>query len=192
VRIARLCLTMTAWLTATAISAALVWFALRPVLDTASPDGTTLAAADLRDSPVASLGPSTAPITLPALSPSLSPSVSPALSPTASPTHVGSPTANAGPTGSAELVDGWTKTTASDGSVYYLRSFRVAGGVAVMRESPGVAQVVSATPAAGYSVQTSQPEASRAVVSFYQSNKQYIIDAIWFNDAPYAQVSTVT
>ena len=90
-----------------------------------------------------------------------------------------------------ENMDGWTVTTEADGSVSYLRSFQTPGGLAVIRMVPGLVSLVSATPSTGYTVTTTQDGDVRLVIQFTASQTSDIVDAIWWNDAPYAQVSHI-
>ncbi len=186
-RVVRAGLSGALWLAATGLAAGLIWVGLLPVLDTAAPDGTTISAADLRRAPVPSAAPALAP------SPSSS---TPAPVGSGVGGAVGSPSpqrTSPAATGGhpAEVVDGWQQVTGDDGSVAYLHSFQVSGGVALIRESPGHAAVVSATPASGYTVDTTQDEADHAVVQFYTASRMDVIDAVWWENRPYAQVSQV-
>ena len=183
-----------AWLAATTLGVAMAWVGLRPVLDTAVPDrAAPLSAADVRRLAV----PSTPALRVPggAVGPSGRPAGSggPSGSATASP---GRPSASKARSASATspaptVVDGWTVTTQSDGTVSYLRSFQVPGGSTVVRVVPGRVYLVSATPNPAYSVQTSQEDPTRLVVQFTATGRYDIVDAMWWNSAPNAQVSSV-
>ncbi|MBN1173439.1 MAG: hypothetical protein JXA67_14805 [Micromonosporaceae bacterium] len=187
-----------AWLAATALGIVAAWFGLRPVLDAAVPDrAAPLSAAEVRDlalpSAVAVPAPNPSSGTWPAGSASPSVSGTPAgpRSPSASARH---PSAGAGAgssTAPPAVVDGWTVTTQADGTTSYLRSFQVRGGSTVIRMVPGRVSLVSATPNADHSVQTSQNEPTRLVVQFTATQRYDIVDAMWWNDHPYAQVSRV-
>ncbi len=178
---------VAAWLAATGLGAGVVWIGLRPVLDTAVPDRTAaLSAADLRHLAT----PSAAPVPTPSLPPA-SPSHA---APSSGPPRRSSPSVAApsrSPYATASTVDGWTVTVARDGTPTYLRTFQVPGGTAVIRMVPGTVSLVSATPNADYTVQTTQNQPSRLVVQFLRSGTSDIVDAIWWNDAPFAQVSHV-
>jgi hypothetical protein len=179
-----------AWSVATGLGALVVWVGLHPVLATAVPDRTAaLSAADVRRMAT----PATVPAKTPPL-PSLPPS-SPAARPTAAPAHPAPPSAGRGGAGlpsataSVTVVDGWTVTTKPDGTVSYVRSFHVTGGDAVIGMTPGHVYLISATPRSNYTVVTQQPSPVRLVVQFVNGNLATLIDAIWWNDAPYAQVT---
>jgi hypothetical protein len=173
-----------AWLAATGLGAGVVWVGLRPVLDTAVPDRTVaLSAADLRHLAT----PSAPPVPTPSLPPA---SPSHAAPSTGASPHRSSPSSPAAvPSPSSSTVDGWTVTVARDGTPTYLRTFQVPGGTAVIRMVPGTVSLVSATPNADYTVRTTQNQPSRLVVQFLRSGTSDIVDAIWWNDAPFAQVS---
>src|SRR5690349_17807555 len=66
----------------------------------------------------------------------------------------------------APTVDGWTVTTAADGTKSYLRSFRVAGGQAVIRIANGRVGLVSATPSPNYTVASVQNKPEDIAVFF--------------------------
>ena len=174
-----------AWSLATGLGAVIVWVGLHPVLDAAVPDrSSALSAADARRM----VAPTKAPVpTMPSLPPSMSPR---GHGPAASRSPVGGRSAPAvAATGSPSVVAGWTVTTKPDGTVTYTRSFRVAGGDAVIGMTPGRVYLISATPRSPYTVQTSQPSATRLVVQFLNGNLANLIDAIWWNGAPYSQVT---
>jgi hypothetical protein len=171
-----------AWSLATGLGAVLVWIGLHPVLDAAVPDrAAPLSAADVR----AMATPTTVPGRTPSL-PSLPPS--PPARPTAAAARTSSPTASAG-RASSTIVDGWTVTTQPDGARSYVRSFHVTGGDAVIGMAPGRVYLISATPRSHYTVQTQQPSQARLVVRFIDGSLANLVDAIWWNNAPYSQVT---
>ena len=90
-----------------------------------------------------------------------------------------------------KVVDGWTVTTGSDGETVYVRSFRVDGGQAVIRMTGGRVHLVTATPANGYRVTTTQGEPGNLAVQFTEQDHYFVIHALWHNNAPFAQVSEV-
>ncbi len=185
--------TPLAWLAATAASVAVAWVALRPVLDTAVPDRTApLSATEIQHLALPSVPPAPGP-SGPAGTPV--PSGSPSPGGPASPSASGRPVASGGtPAGSvpsASGVDGWTVTVQADGTPSYLRSFQVPGGSAMIRMVPGRVFLVSATPNPDYSVQPSQSDPTRLVVEFIATGRYDVVDAMWWNDRPYAQVSHV-
>lgn len=160
-----------AWLTATALGGVAAWAGLQPVLDTAVPDRSApLSAAEARGAPAR---PSTPVPATPTPSPSR-PDRSPTLAP---PTE--------------RTVHGWTVTTDPDGGRSWTRRFQVTGGSAVVRVVPGAVTLVSATPVAGYTVQTTQQGADRLVVQFVGTGRSQTVDAMWWQGGPYAQVTHV-
>ncbi len=175
-----------AWVAATALGAATAWVGLRPVLDAAVPDRSVpLSAADVRHL----ARPSAAPVPVPSLAgpatatppPSSSASARPGRSPSVPPASTPPPV----------VVDGWTVTTLPDGTPSYLRSFQVPGGSTVIRMTPGRVYLVSASPNPDYTVTPIQNDPGRLVVQFVATGRSDIVDAIWWNGAPYAQVSHV-
>jgi hypothetical protein len=88
--------------------------------------------------------------------------------------------------------DGWTVTTGGDGVRTYVRSFSVEGGRAVVRmTSEGVVSLVTATPADGYTVAKTQSSPTDLAVYFNETNHSFIIRAIWWNNAPFAEVNEI-
>ena len=161
--------TVLAWLAATTVAIGVAWVGLRPVLDTAVPDRVApLSADDVRR------------LALPRAA-SL-PAAAPTPTATGTPPHASA---------AATVLDGWTVTTSGDGSLSYLRSFAVAGGSAVIRMVPGQVFLVSATPSPQYAVTVTQHEPVRLVVQFTATGRYDVIDAMWWNDRPYCQVSHV-
>ncbi|WP_239153423.1 DNA mismatch repair protein MutL [Virgisporangium aliadipatigenens] len=174
------------WCASTLASIAVGMVALQPVLRAAAPPP----APDL-----AARAPQIAGQPAPSL-PSALPSATPSGSRSAGPSATGSPRAASPPAaGGAEktptVVDGWTVTTSADGTKTYMRSFRVAGGQAVIRMTPGKVTLVSATPNPGYSVDTVQNEPGNLAVQFTEANHYFIIHALWHNNAPFSEVSEV-
>ena len=176
-----------AWLVATTLGVAVAWVGLRPVLDAAVPDrAAPLSAADVQRLAV----PSAAMVRQPA--PSASGSAAAPSSPTSAPASPSPRRSSQAPLSPAPVViDGWTVTTQADGTVSYLRGFQVSGGSTVIRMTPGRVHLVSATPGPSYSVETNQSDPTRVVVQFTASGTYDIVDAMWWNDRPYAQVSHV-
>jgi len=173
------------WGAATLASIGLATVALQPVLRTATPD---LASAPIsRDEPRT---PAPAP---PPQSPSPSASSAPpvSLSPPARsrpPTPTSRPTSP--PPSPPTVIDGWTVTTGSDGQTTYTRSFRVGGGQAVIRMTPGRVHLVTATPNPGYTVDVVQNEPGNLAVQFTEPNHYFVIHTVW-QGKPVAQVSEV-
>lgn len=188
-----------AWVMATVLGAVTVWVGLRPVLNTALPDrAIPLTASDLRR-----LSPAPAPpvvTSAPEVSPSVTASptsvapsatvpgtVTPA--PSRPPVRSSAPTAGRPPTAPKQTtVNGWTATD-SGGKVTYVRSFKIDGGQAVVQIVDQLVTLVSATPATGFATDTAQPSPERLVVRFTGNGRAHTIDAMWFNDGPYAEVT---
>ncbi|GAB7050611.1 hypothetical protein [Catenuloplanes indicus] len=185
-----------AWVLATVLGAVTVWVGLRPVLNTALPDrAIPLSASDLRR-----LSPAPAPpVVTPSPSPTLSvtPSSSPsppavresAAAPVPTAARSSAPTREAGPAAPKQsVVNGWTATE-TNGKVTYVRSFKVDGGQAVIQIVDQVVSLVSATPATGFATDTAQPSPERLVVRFTGGGRAYTIDALWFNNGPFHEVT---
>ncbi|MFI5844869.1 hypothetical protein ACIA8K_34730 [Catenuloplanes sp. NPDC051500] len=71
----------------------------------------------------------------------------------------------------------------------YVRSFKVDGGQTVIEIRDQVVSLVSATPAGGFTADVAQPSPERLVVRFTGSGQAFTIDALWFNNGPYAEVT---
>jgi hypothetical protein len=171
------------WCAATLASIGLATVALQPVLRTATPD---LASAPLSAAPPDQPLPS-APVPTPPASPSPPPSLAPPRSPTSPRPTTASPSATPSP---PTVIDGWTVTDGTDGQTTYTRTFRVDGGTAVIRMTPGRVHLVTATPNPGYSVDTVQNEPGNLAVQFTELNHYFVIHAVW-QGKPVAQVSEV-
>ncbi|MEV0397287.1 DNA mismatch repair protein MutL [Polymorphospora rubra] len=182
------------WAAATALSAGLVWLGLQPVLRTAVPDRVEVeSGAALRDagdgaaapptpSPPVPTGTTPSPATPTAAGTATTAVPRPSASPTTEPPVVRTSAPPA-------TVDGWTLVSERDGSTSYLRQFEVPGGTATIRMTPGRVHLVSATPNPGYTMDTLQGQPDRLVVRFWTSSRIHTVDAIWWNDRPYAEVS---
>lgn len=188
-----------AWVLATVLGAVTVWVGLRPVLNTALPDrAIPLTASDLRRlspapvSPVITLTPEPIPTVTESPTPSPTPSPSGAAeSPTPGRTagRSSAPTAEQAPAAPKQTtVNGWTVTD-SGGKITYVRSFKLDGGQAVIQIVDRVVSLVSATPATGFAMDAAQPSPERLVVRFTGGGRAYTIDALWFNDGPYAEIT---
>jgi len=187
------------WCAATATSIVLASVALLPVLRTSSPEDAALAQLPAADS-------TSFPAPLPSVSASATPNVTPTTRrpppattrATTTPPRSTEPTTTtpkppaATTTPPTTTEDGWTVTTAGDGTRTYVRSFRVEGGQAVIKmTSDGVVSLVTATPADGFSVQKVQDSPDNMAVYFNESQHSFIIHATWHNDRPFVQVSEV-
>ncbi|MEV4412849.1 DNA mismatch repair protein MutL [Catellatospora sp. NPDC049609] len=181
------------WAAVTALSASVVWVGLRPVLAAAVPEPVPLRVEALAGQPSPLPAPSRPVPTAASVTPSPSASVRPPSSPATvrvSPS-AGKPAPKPSQAPAPETVDGWQVFTESDGSRSYLRSFPTEGGTAVVRIAHEQVHLVSATPRGDYRVATSQPGPDRVVVQFHNSARQIIVDAIWWEGRPYAQVTVV-
>lgn len=86
--------------------------------------------------------------------------------------------------------DGWTVTTDASGLRTYVRSFKCAGGQAVIKgTSDGVITLVTATPEDGYAVQSQGSSNNLAV--YFTGARSFVIHAVWNVDKPYADISEV-
>ncbi|MFI1993885.1 DNA mismatch repair protein MutL [Actinoplanes sp. NPDC020271] len=183
------------WFAATASSIVLSWVALLPVLNAARADVGTLP--DIDQVPAAEV---VAPVSLPPVPTPSRPAPSRSAEPQTDPTPTSksprpSPkpsTAKATTKPATTTEDGWTVTTDGSGLKTYVRSFSVKGGQAVVKmTSDGVVSLVTATPADGYAVEKTQSKPDDMAVYFNETNHSFIIRAIWWNDAPFAEVSEI-
>lgn len=185
-----------AWVLATVLGAATVWVGLRPVLNTALPDrAIPLSASDLRRlspapaPPAPTLVPSPTPSVTPSSSPSPSPARATSAAPSPTPGRSSAPTRETAPAAPKQtVVNGWTATE-NNGKIAYVRSFKVDGGQAVIQIVDQVVSLVSATPATGFATDTAQPSPERLVVRFTGGGRAYTIDALWFNNGPFHEVT---
>ncbi|WP_436525515.1 DNA mismatch repair protein MutL [Actinoplanes sp. HUAS TT8] len=192
---------VTGWFVATASSIVLSWVALLPVLNAARADVGALP--DIDQVPAADV---VTPVSLPPVSlppvgarPQSSPAATtassspkPSKKPSKSPGTTTPATADPTTKPATTTEDGWTVTTGGDGLKTYVRSFSVKGGQAVVKmTSAGVVSLVTATPADGYAVEKTQSSPSDMAVYFNETNHSFIIHAIWWNDAPFAEVSEI-
>ena len=179
-------LTVAGWLAATVASIGVAYFALHPLLATAVPEEVA-GLPQAGSLPASSLGvglppsASTAPTAPPTVQPSASASAVPGRPVTASATPVPRP--------STTVQDGWTVTTEAGGAKTYLRSFRALGGDTVIRIAGGQVSLVTATPRNGYRVEPQQTRPDRLVVYFVGVEKASIVDVMWWQNAPYAEVT---
>lgn len=177
------------WCAATAAGVAVASVALVPVLHTAVPDAVAPLAADNLHQVETAGQPA-------AVRPG-SPSPS-RTHPTSSPTHTSSaaatPTTKPPVAPSPSTVtyqDGWTVVTDASGATSYLRTFHTGGGEAAIRIVPGAVSLVAATPGAGYTVDTTQTDPANLVVVFHTATHSFTVNALWWENRPYAQVSEV-
>ncbi|BFU44053.1 hypothetical protein [Krasilnikovia sp. MM14-A1004] len=183
------------WLTATVAGIALSSVALLPVLRAAAPAEQALtsvhelARESARPEPSVTVPDDETPTTAAAPAPS---SASPTPSASKSrPAAARSSTAPRAPEKATETRDGWTVTTDSAGVTSYTRSFVVEGGQAVIRMSDGRVELVTATPAAGYSVQKVQNTPDNLAVFFIEQGHHFVIHAVWRDGQPFAEVSEI-
>lgn len=176
------------WGAATLASIGLATVALQPVLRAAAtepvPAAPPAAAAHAADPPAP---PATSSVAPPAGTDSSAQEAPPRTTPpTGGPAAITPPATPAAPP--ATVVDGWTVTTGADGEPTYTRTFRVDGGVAVIRMTPGEVELVSATPSPGYTADVFQSEPGNLAVQFTASARYTVIHTIW-QDGPVALVS---
>ncbi|MBM2617083.1 DNA mismatch repair protein MutL [Actinoplanes sp. LDG1-06] len=187
------------WCAATATSIVLASVAMLPVLRTDAPDDRALAqlpASDASEFPVPLPSATTPPpksavpsATAPTRKPKPTETQTTTTAPPRATTTAPPPVTTTPPT---TTEDGWTVTTAGDGTRTYVRSFRVEGGQAVIRmTSDAVVQLVTATPADGWQVQKVQDTPDNLAVYFNETGHSFIIHATWHNDRPFAQVSEI-
>jgi hypothetical protein len=175
----RAVLPILGWCAATLASIALASVALLPVVRTAAPGA---------DAPPTGTGALPGVVTAPP--PAANPvPPQPSASATSGPPGTKGPT----PPASAPVVtaDGWTVTAGADGRPVYVKSFRVAGGQAVIRMTENRVSLVTATPNPGYSVQAVQNEPANLAVQFTEPHHYFVIHALWHNNVPFAEVSEV-
>lgn len=198
---------MLGWCAATLSSVALASFAMLPVLRTVTPDESALVTVDqLRDSGVSEQlplpttpTPAVSQLSEPAPTTS-SPSPSKTgkktkapsgKAPTSPPAPATTTSAPKAPAPATTNKDGWTVTTNAAGEQTYVKSFRVEGGTTVIRMTEDKVKLVTATPSDGYEVQTVQNEPDNLAVYFNEPNHSFVIHAVWFNDAPFVEVSEI-
>lgn len=151
------------WAVLTVLAGSAVWWGLRPLLAS----------------------------TLPPASPSHLPSGTPPASLTPSPPPSSSPPVvvkSKSPSPAVSFYDGWAF---ADG--VFTRTFDVLGGTATIRIVAGHVELVSATPKNGYTSNVlPQDSPQRLVVRFDRpGGPASIIDAMWWQERPYAEVSEV-
>ena len=194
------------WCAATLSSVALASFAMLPVFRTVTPDESALVTVDqVRDSgvseqlplptqptpAVSQLSEPTATTSSPSPSPSKTGKKSKAPSGKAPSSPAATTTAPKSPAPATTTKDGWTVTTNAAGQESYVKSFRVEGGTTVIRMTENKVELVTATPSDGYQVQTVQNEPDNLAVYFNEPNHSFVIHAVWFNDAPFVEVSEI-
>ncbi|MEV0645936.1 hypothetical protein AB0I28_11800 [Phytomonospora sp. NPDC050363] len=81
-------------------------------------------------------------------------------------------------------LDGWHEIR---GGVWE-QGFHTDGGSVTVRATKGKVTLVSATPRDGFAVIVDDEEKSRLLVRFHRDGKVYTVDAMWWNDGPYAVV----
>ena len=151
------------WAVLTVLAGTAVWWGLRPLLAATPPLAKS-------PSPVA---------TTPGAS------AVPTAAPTSSPSIGGKPKP---PSPSASFYEGW----AFDGTAF-TRTFDVIGGTAMIRIVNQKVELVSAAPKNGYTYSVlPQDTPQRLVVRFDRpGGPASIIDAMWWLERPYAEVSEV-
>ncbi|RZU48674.1 hypothetical protein EV385_0392 [Krasilnikovia cinnamomea] len=183
------------WLAATVAGVALSSVALLPVLRAAAPAEQALTSVHELAGQAARPQPSvTVPDDVPPTTPAPPAPSSASPTPSASASRPGatrSRSATPAPETEAEVRDGWTVTTDEAGVTSYTRSFLVEGGQAVIRMSDGRMQLVTATPAAGYSVEKVQQTPDNLAVFFIEQGHHFVIHAVVRDGQPFAEVSEI-
>jgi hypothetical protein len=158
-----------AWAVATAVTVGIAWLGIRSVLVAAAPSRLSpLSAADLRKA---------APAPSPAPPPVPSPTLSPPTPTTVRPVPTTSET--------------WAAVPDGKGGTAFRRTFRTAGGDAVVLSARGAVKIESTKPKAGFTVNTARQSDESVIVSFVGPRKATRVWARW-NNGPYAEVTEVT
>jgi hypothetical protein len=166
---------LIAWAVATVVTVGIAWLGIRSVLVAAVPStNSPLSAADLREA---------APRAVPTLTPSPAPAP-----PTAS--AVSPPPASANASARPVSPDAWIPISDGKGGTAFRRTFRTAGGEAIVVSGKGDVKIESMKPKAGYSVNVSRQSSESVIVSFFGPRKASRVWARW-NDGPYAEVTEV-
>ncbi|GAB1691215.1 hypothetical protein KRM28CT15_30180 [Krasilnikovia sp. M28-CT-15] len=194
---------MLGWLAATVAGIALSSVALLPVLRAAAPAEQALTSVHELAGEAARARPSvTVPDDVPATTPAPPAPSSASPTPSPSPSRPEATRSRSAPRApetetqtetqtETETRDGWTVTTDAAGVTSYTRSFLVEGGQAVIRMSDGRVQLVTATPAAGYSVEKVQQTPDNLAVFFIEQGHHFVIHAVWRDGQPFAEVSEI-
>jgi hypothetical protein len=74
----------------------------------------------------------------------------------------------------------------------FTQTFTVAGGKATVRIAGGRVELVSSQAANGYKVTPRQPSPDRLVVEFFDGAHFFVLDAMWWENKPYAKVTQVS
>ncbi|HEY1179808.1 MAG TPA: hypothetical protein VGF17_26940 [Phytomonospora sp.] len=81
-------------------------------------------------------------------------------------------------------LDGWHEIR----SGVWEQGFHTEGGSVTVRASKGDVELISATPRDGFAVLVDDEEKGRLLVRFHRDGKVFTVDAMWWNDGPYAIV----
>ncbi|HCT78906.1 MAG TPA: hypothetical protein DGT23_20570 [Micromonosporaceae bacterium] len=85
------------------------------------------------------------------------------------------------------LYDGWAFANGA-----FVRTFEVNGGTATVRIVDGHVSLVSSAPWEGYTITSRQPGPDRLVLEFFKPGEHYtVVDAMWWQNRPYAEVNNV-
>jgi hypothetical protein len=155
------------WATLTTLAAAAVWWGLGPLLtpvvqSAAVPAQPSLSASPNPPASVASVAPA--------------PSRSPAMV-----------TAAVSPKPKPSMFEGWQFVNG-----VFTQTFTLEGGTATVRISDGRVSLVSAEARNGYTATPRQPSAQRLVVEFFDGTHFFVLDAMWWENRPYATVTQVS
>jgi hypothetical protein len=85
------------------------------------------------------------------------------------------------------MFEGWQY---ADGA--FTQTFTCEGGKATVRVTPGRVELVSSEPRPGYRVTPRQPAPERLVVEFFDGTHFFVVDAMWWENRPYATVTQVS
>jgi len=74
----------------------------------------------------------------------------------------------------------------------FTQTFTVDGGKATVRIAGGRVELVSSQAANGYRITPRQPSQDRLVVEFFDGTHFFVLDAMWWENKPYAKVTQVS
>jgi hypothetical protein len=171
VRVRRL-LFAAGWAVLTVLAGGAVWWGLSPLLGAGGPWFA-------RPEPQVSTS-----VAVPGSTPPPPVGTSPPVPPKSTPPK---PPVTSSPVPASSSYDGWAFANG-----VFTRSFDMLGGTATMRIVDGEVQLVTQSPRPGYISTVEQPYPGRLVVRFYlPGGPASIIDAMWLNAHPYAELSEV-
>jgi len=74
----------------------------------------------------------------------------------------------------------------------FTQTFSLDGGKATVRIEAGKVSLVSSQAANGYRITPRQPSPDRLVVEFFDGTHFFVLDAMWWEDKPYAKLTQVS